>query len=128
MIILRVLRRKEIVKIPLVDIFIPLKFVAEAKITCDVKFLKAVKKDYGAKYSKGIREYYGEPSPEETSHAKSSAKIIDMDNLLEYDNCVILGNPGSGKTTLLKRLIYGKKLYSYICEDYGLFGKEVTVR
>jgi len=79
--------RKEIVKIPLDNIFIPLKFVEEAKID------------------------YSETRDGETGFGKSGAKIIGMDDLLGYDRCVILGDPGSGKTTLLKRFTYEKRSY-----------------
>jgi hypothetical protein len=79
--------RKEIVKIPLDNIFIPLKFVEEAKID------------------------YSETRDGETGFGKSGAKIIGMDDLLGYDRCVILGDPGSGKTTLLKRFAYEKRSY-----------------
>jgi energy-coupling factor transporter ATP-binding protein EcfA2 len=79
--------RKGIVKIPLDDIFIPLKFVEEVKID------------------------YGETRYGETGYGKSGAKIIGMDDLLKYDRCVILGDPGSGKTTLLKSLAYEKRSY-----------------
>ncbi len=79
--------RKEIVKIPLDDIFIPLKFVDEVKID------------------------YGETRDGEIGPGKSGAKIIGMDDLLGYDRCVILGDPGSGKTTLLKRFAYEKRSY-----------------
>jgi hypothetical protein len=81
--------RKGIVKIPLDDIFIPLKFVEEAKID------------------------YGKTRYEEAGYGKSGAKIIGigMDDLLKYDRCVILGDPGSGKTTLLKSLAYEKRSY-----------------
>ena len=81
--------RKGIVKIPLDDIFIPLKFEEEVKID------------------------YGETRYGETGYGKSGAKIISigMDDLLKYDRCVILGDPGSGKTTLLKSLAYEKRSY-----------------
>ena len=79
--------RKEIVKIPLDDIFIPLKFVDEAKID------------------------YSETRDGETKYGKTGAKIIGMDDLLGYDRCVILGDPGSGKTTLLKRLACETRSY-----------------
>ena len=79
--------RKGIVKIPLDDIFIPLKFEEEIKIG------------------------YGETRFGETGSGKIGAKIIGMDDLLKYDRCVILGDPGSGKTTLLKSLAYEKRSY-----------------
>ena len=79
--------RKEIVKIPLDDIFIPLKFVDEVKID------------------------YSETRDGEIGPGKNGAKIIGMDDLLGYDRCVILGDPGSGKTTLLKRFAYEKRSY-----------------
>ena len=79
--------RKEIVKIPLDDIFIPLKFVDEAKID------------------------YSETRDGETRYGKTDAKIIGMDDLLGYDRCVILGDPGSGKTTLLKRFACETRSY-----------------
>jgi len=81
--------RKGIVKIPLDDIFIPLKFEEEVEID------------------------YGETRYGETGYGKSGAKIIGigMDDLLKYDRCVILGDPGSGKTTLLKSLAYEKRSY-----------------
>ena len=81
--------RKGIVKIPLDDIFIPLKFEREVEIG------------------------YGETRYGETGYGKSGAKIIGigMDDLLKYDRCVILGDPGSGKTTLLKSLAYEKRSY-----------------
>ena len=79
--------RKEIVKIPLDDIFIPLKFVDEAKID------------------------YSETRDGETRYGKTGAKIIGMDDLLGYDRCVILGDPGSGKTTLLKRFACETRSY-----------------
>jgi hypothetical protein len=78
--------RKGIVKIPLDDIFIPLK-LEEVKIG------------------------YGETRSGETGSGKIGAKIIGMDDLLKYDRCVILGDPGSGKTTLLKSLAYEKRSY-----------------
>ena len=79
--------KKEIVKIPLDDIFIPLKFVDEAKID------------------------YSETRDGETRYGKTGAKIIGMDDLLGYDRCVILGDPGSGKTTLLKRFACETRSY-----------------
>ena len=79
--------RKEIVKIPLNDIFIPLKFVDEAKID------------------------YSEARDGETGYGKSGAKIIGMADLRGYDRCVILGDPGSGKTTLLKRFACETRSY-----------------
>jgi len=79
--------RKEIVKIPLGDIFMPLKFEEEVKIE------------------------HSETTSGETEHGRTGAKIIGMDDLLKYDKCVILGDPGSGKTTLLKRLAYEKRSY-----------------
>jgi adenylate kinase family enzyme len=79
--------RKEIVKIPLDDIFMPLKFEKEVKIE------------------------HSETTSGETEYGRTGAEIIGMDDLLKYDKCVILGDPGSGKTTLLKRLACEKRSY-----------------
>jgi|GEM_PF-3406331 energy-coupling factor transporter ATP-binding protein EcfA2 len=73
--------RREIVKIPLDDVFIPLKLRSEID-SYDGRFV------------------YKEKEREE------NIKIIDFEDLLKYDRCVVLGDPGSGKTTLLKKLAH----------------------
>jgi len=102
--------RKEIVKIPLGDIFVPLKFAETVKIDFGEKIVEQAKQEYGEKTAKEIRRYF---SGKRDGHAIFDKRIAitDMTDLLEYDRCVILGDPGSGKTTLLKRLAYETKSY-----------------
>ena len=94
--------RKEIVKIPVGKIFIPLKFEKEVKIDSGKRILEEIKKYYDEELEEEVRKKKFE---------KSIAKIINMADLLKYDRCVILGDPGSGKTTLLKNLAYEMKSY-----------------
>ncbi|MCW3128736.1 MAG: AAA family ATPase [Methanophagales archaeon] len=94
--------RKEIVKIPVGKIFIPLKFEKEVKIDSGKRILEEIKKYYDEELEEEVRKKIFE---------KSIAKIINMADLLKYDRCVILGDPGSGKTTLLKNLAYEMKSY-----------------
>jgi len=94
--------RKEIVKIPVGEIFIPLQFEGEFKIDSGKRILEEVKKYYDEELVEEVRKKIFE---------KRITKILSMADLLKHDRCVILGDPGSGKTTLLKNLAYEMKSY-----------------